>query len=431
MYRVNYDKLLFLARKLYLKMKSSEKLFDIDIDMTNKFVIDWFSFTTRIYDLNYLFAFLGLNDIINSFEPIYGVGFYKSRLYFGGINIYYASDNPSNACTIWIEMSGHGCRTFETYSTIDFVTLFRNILTDTDNYNVTRLDVAYDDFDGVIPLKKLYSQLHSENYVSKFNYVKGEFSIKNPGFKEYTCNIGSPCSDIRFRVYDKASERGYYGEIEKGFTWTRWEMQLRDNAADNYMSSVINDNESVGVVFRGVLLNYFRVVDVNKNDSNKRRWKTSKWYEKFIGEVEKISLFTPCDSEYNLSKCENYVYRIAGNAVYTLIEIKGIDKFIEELKTNKSEIKLKYQDLINTYKDNPLKKHFKNASSSSVVSDDKPSLFVWNDIHDVHACEECGNVVRASDDSDNIFIFNGRFLCYHCYQIEFHKFMLKKREVAP
>ena len=36
----------------------------------------------------------------------------------------------------------------------------------------------------------------------------------------------------------------------------------------------------VGTVFKGVLLNYFRVVDVCATDSNKRRWKMSKWFEK-------------------------------------------------------------------------------------------------------------------------------------------------------
>lgn len=410
-------------------METEKTGFSLDIDTENKFLVDWFSFTTRIYDLNYLFAFLGLHDAVSSFEHLKGVGFYRERFYFGGINIHYASDNPSNVGTIWVEMSGHGCRTFETYSRISFPELFRKVLDDTDNYNVTRLDVAYDDFKRLIPLKKLAKQILAENFVSKFNSKSVKLEL-HPKFNGISCYIGSPSSDIRFRVYDKAAERGYDDEIEKGFTWTRWEMQLRDSAAVNYMSSVVKDGQSVGGTFKGVLLNYFRAVDVSKNDSNKRRWKMSRWYCKFIGEAEKISLFTPCDAEYNLSKCEKYVYKTAGNAVYTLIEIKGAEKFIEELKAEKSAIKPKYQDLINSYRDSRIKKQFSGVQPDNTVPsvpDTVSAPYVWTDIHDIEICEECGTVVSATDDDNNIYRFHEKLLCLHCYQNAFHEFMLARQ----
>ena len=88
----------------------------------------------------------------------------------------------------------------------------------------------------------------------------------HPNFDGICCYIGSPSSEIRFRVYDKASERGYDDEIKNGFSWTRWEMQLRDSSAFNYIKSVVEDVSSVGETFKGVLKNYFRVVD----PSNKR-----------------------------------------------------------------------------------------------------------------------------------------------------------------
>jgi len=109
-------------------------------------------------------------------------------------------------------------------------------------------------------------------------------------------------------------------------------------------------SDGVGNVFKGVVLNLFRVVDVEKGDSNKRRWKTSKWFEKFIGNAEKVSVFTPCKTDYNLYKLERYVYTQAGNAVDTLIQIKGLDNFVAELKASKSETTPKYKELLNTYK---------------------------------------------------------------------------------
>ena len=214
-------------------------------------------------------------------------------------------------------------------------------------------------------------------------------------------------------------------------------MQLRDSSAFNYIKSVVEDVSSVGETFKGVLKNYFRVVDPCKTDSNKRRWKMSRWYYKFLGNVEKISLFTKCESDYNLSKCENYVYKTAGNAVYTLIQIKGVDRFIKELKANKFAPALKYQELLNLYTDNKIKKFngidtLNEKLNSSDFSERcnypqiKYSPYIWEDIHDVDTCTSCGLVVSARDDDDDLVVFNGKVICWQCYQNAVHKFFVDK-----
>lgn len=318
------------------------KKVDIEnLNTENKFLVDWLSFTSKIHSPESIIDFLGLNRII--FEEIYGCQGYHNRKYFDGINIHYNSERNEG---IWLEMSGQGCRNFETYSNLSFYDLFINIISDSDSYHVTRLDVAYDDFSGVIPLRKLSKQILKNHFVSKFHSNSCTVTQAS-GFQGITCNLGSCRSDVRFRVYDKAFERGYIEDIQNGFSWTRWEIQMRDDNALNFIRSSIE--QSVGDVFKGVLLNYFRVCDMNKSDSNKRRWNTSKWYRKFIGEVEKVSLFTKCEADYNLFKCENYVYHQSGNAIDTLIKIKGKDVFLEELRKFKSETSLKYKELYNKY----------------------------------------------------------------------------------
>lgn len=313
----------------------------------NKFLVDWLSFTSKIDSDLSIFDVLGLSHIKSCFQFIYGFQGYRQRMYFDGISIHY--DHPRND-GVWVEISGQGCRNFETYSKISFVDLFETILYNQDNedYHVTRLDVAYDDFKRIIPLCKLSKQILDLHFVSKFN-PKSCTVTQAAGRQGITCDLGSRKSDLKFRIYDKAFERGYFKEIdEDGFTWTRWELQLRDDRASNFMRYALD--QSVGEVFKGVLINYFRVVDVNRSDSNKRRWNTSKWFLKFIGSVEKISLFTPCKIDYNLYKCERYVYTQAGNAIDTLIKIKGVDNFLSELRESKSETSPKYKELLNTYK---------------------------------------------------------------------------------
>lgn len=313
----------------------------------NKFLVDWLSFTSKIDSDSTIFEVLRLTSIKQHFQHIYGFQGYRQRLYFDGISIHY--DHPKND-GVWVEMSGQGCRNFETYSTISFTKLFERILynQDNDEYHVTRLDVAYDDFSGVIPLKKLSKQILNMHFVSKFN-PKSCTVTQVAGRQGITVDLGSKKSDLKFRIYDKAFERGYFEEIETlHFSWIRWECQLRDDRAYNFMKQALH--QSLGEVFKGVLLNYFRVVDVSSSDSNKRRWNTSKWYLKFIGEVEKISLFTPCKADYNLYKCERYVYSQAGNAIDTLIKIKGVDRFVQELKASKSVTTPKYIELYNNFK---------------------------------------------------------------------------------
>lgn len=312
----------------------------------NKFLIDWFSFTSKIDSDNSILEVLGLSHFKDAFQLMYGFHGYKTRLYFDGISIHYCHAKNDG---VWVEMSGQGCRNFETYSTTTFEKLFKVVLYNQENedYHITRLDVAYDDFKKVIPLKKLADQILKEQFISKFS-SKSLMPSMHPGYQGITCDIGSSQSEVKFRVYDKAYERKFFKEIEEGFTWTRWEIQLRNDRATSFIVQALENG--VGNVFKGVIINLFRVVDVNKSDSDKRRWKTSKWFDKFIGNVEKVSVFTPCKTDYNLYKLERYVYTQAGNAVDTLIQIKGFENFVAELKASKSKTTPKYEELIKTYK---------------------------------------------------------------------------------
>lgn len=321
----------------------------------NKVLVDWLSFTSKIDSDSSIFDVLGLTSIKSNFQLIYGFQGYRHRLYFDGISIHYCHSKNAG---VWVEMSGQGCRNFETYSKISFPELFKIILTneESEDYHTTRLDIAYDDFNRVIPLRKLSKQILDEHFVSKFN-PKSCTVLQAAGRQGITCDIGSRKSALKFRVYDKAFERGFFEEIEKDdFSWVRWEVQLRDDRASSFIRCTLD--MSVGQVLSCVVLNYFRAIDENKSDSNKRRWKTSKWFLNFIGDVEKISLFTPCKTDYNLFKCERYVYTQAGNAVDTLIKIKGVDVFLSELSASKSETTPKYKELLSTYQAHQLADDF-------------------------------------------------------------------------
>lgn len=325
----------------------------------NKILIDWLSFTSKIHSPQSVIHLLGLTGC--KFTETYGMQGYQDRLIFDGISIHYNSHRNEG---VWVEMSGQGCRAFETYCNYNdgFLYLFEYFKEYSDEYHITRLDVAYDDFQGIIPIKSFSRDILNKNYVSRFRDDSMTVTCSS-GRVGYTIDCGSRKSEIKFRIYDKSYERGYRDEDH--FTWNRFEIQMRNDRALNFIKLL--DSENLGEIFCGVIINYLRIVKPDKNDSNKRRWNMKKWFNDFIGYAERISLFTKCDEEYNLAKCEDFVYGHCGNALDTLITIKGIDKVVEELGQRKPERSQKYINLINEYESMKNKKASAEDNSADIL----------------------------------------------------------------
>lgn len=304
----------------------------------NKILIDWISFTSKVDSVSSIIDLLGLGSL--TFTECNGAQGYANRVAYDGINIHY---NHRINQGIWVEMSGKGCRAFETFSEVDFIFLFELLLVNDKAYNITRLDVAYDCFDKKIPIQQFARDVLNKRYVTRFS-DKSMLVTCAAGRVGYTIDCGSRKSDIRFRCYDKAYERGYLETDPDYKPWIRFEIQLRDERATSFLDQLDYDN--VGELFRGVVSNYMRILKPS-SDSNKSRWPSKKWWSEFIGDVEKISLFSKCDVEYNLAKCEDYVYHQCGNALDALLKIKGIETVLNELRVNKPETTEKYKKLIN------------------------------------------------------------------------------------
>ena len=105
----------------------------------NCILVDWFSASTQIYDPAGLIEYLGLDE--KSFMHIHGFYGYADRLYFGGISIHYnQTGNDSEKPSVLLEMSGKGCRQFETASTKTFIQLFEDVKAG--EFNITQIGRA-------------------------------------------------------------------------------------------------------------------------------------------------------------------------------------------------------------------------------------------------------------------------------------------------
>ena len=95
--------------------------------MDDMVLYDWLSFTVKWEDPYQVAEFLGLGSL--PWQQTKGARGYQDRLHFNAISIHHHG-RPDMG--VWCEMSGQGCRAFETLSTLlgdKWQTLLSEILT--------------------------------------------------------------------------------------------------------------------------------------------------------------------------------------------------------------------------------------------------------------------------------------------------------------
>lgn len=304
------------------------------MDQQDIVLYDWLSFTTKDYSPEDLICAIGLSHV--PWEIIKGAHGYRDRKYFGSISVHY---NGRDDMGVWLEMSGQGCRTFETMSNLSWADLFSFI--ERNGCHMTRLDVAFDDHSGLFEMDEVKSDWDADNFVcrSRISDVQGR---KDGGVPAWSFYFGSMKSDVLIRIYDKAKER----HCAEGTHWNRIELQLRGDRATRFMKL----NLSIGEAFSGVLLNYLRFVVPTDTDDNKWRWPMTDYWLRVLEVVTPISIYATPGTEYNLDRAMNYVFNQAGNAINAVMEIMGVPDFIHRLKTRETASNPKYENLIRQYK---------------------------------------------------------------------------------
>ena len=328
-------------------------------DNSNKIIIDWLSITSKKLSVKEMKEILGLQHA--SWEEGRGYHGYKTRYWYDSISIHC---DGAGDMGIWLEMSGQGCRAFESYSdkrdlykTEMYEPLFRLVVDNPDDFNITRLDVAYDDFEGVLDGKRVFDDTVNQKYRSKAEYWSATTSSDG-----LSVNVGSPRSKVLIRIYDKRAERlakitdaDQRQRIEEDIPhWMRVELQLRDDRALQFIKTMAGCGKSssecmpIGAVYTGVLANYldYGYSAKAKGNADKLVWHTFPYWKDVLAGAEAISIYSQPGTEYNLVRCRNYVYNMAGNAVDALVKIEGVDGFLAGLKDRHIKQNMKYIQLI-------------------------------------------------------------------------------------
>lgn len=334
----------------------------------NAIIFDWLSFTSLSDGVEDLKAILGLSHV-QWIELERSFNGYTHSIYFNGITICWGVPQSwggeHHKDTTYVNMSGSGCRAYETHSSnCDWNSLLA-LLVSCEDYHISRLDVSYDDFDNVLDMDIIYHEsLQRDHMITTFRRGFWELGILNAK-KERTVYFGSKKSNLMFRVYDKKEERNR-SDLSH---WVRWEIQMRDDRACTFVRNYIENDYNIGEVFVGVIYNYLRFVEPEENDTNNRRWGLQEWYQKFIGNAEKIKLFEKKDEDYNLFKLEKTTVNRFGGTTITYAQLVGIGFALQKIydgcskkNTNHKKLKAEGDSKGKLIHDNIMNKRIKNIS---------------------------------------------------------------------
>lgn len=336
-------------------------------------LVDWFEGTLKFAQVGQdahreIVSLMGLEysdfrDVPNGYRK------WRKGLRLGSIQVYY--DCPTEP-SCHVILPGQGCREFEVLSAHDWCGFFRAILSRP--FYVSRLDLAIDDFGRIDPkspgrgvqayfsVQTLITRIERGLCRSKFEWGRtmGKIKLDDGTYCGKSVYFGSPQSRLQVRVYEKNWERMNKGyELEDGVeVWNRTEVQLRKERAAEAVRLIAVGEKPVGDIVSGILKNYINFVDRDPGDSNKARWKVSRFWAEFLGDVQplKLALVAPDRTIARVEKWVDYQVEPSLSLLWLandgrldwLIEMleDGCDRLTEKDLEMLDRTKYDYQELV-------------------------------------------------------------------------------------
>lgn len=327
--------------------------------MTSRLVFDWLTLVTRVHNKDEIKQFFGLERF--SWVLCSGKNGYPfCESYDNMVHICYGASEEMGVCII---LSGQGCRLFESLGHGDYISIFKKVQESNGKMWLTRLDVAYDDFNGM-NMQQIVDDTLSENFVTRFRKAKIEAALYGHGKKGWSCTYGSPESRIKIRIYDKKTEQESREYItiscpENTETWVRIEIQFNKGRTGPFLDEFEKSgytHEGLEKIYLGVLAQYLRFVSPlvvrGDGDKQKERWSTADYWRKFTEDVKKLSLYKADDSPYTISRAKENVFRRQFGSVKAMTEVMGPETFLQVVQDMPYPRNPKYVQMVEQYKYN-------------------------------------------------------------------------------
>jgi len=287
--------------------------------------------TSKIHDYQQFLEMLGVQD--HSFLEMPGRYGWHNRLYYRGISVLFGGSRED----VCLELSGTGCRTVEEISenTFDWFRFLQGFEFDirTGDVNISRLDIAGDDHEGILQYRRMTMHCRRRRYI-----CKTQWNMWTDG-AEQAIYFGSPASDRRLRIYNKALEQKLEGEH-----WTRAEMQMRNKNAVSFLLNWFREKD-IGGCYAGVLRDFLRFTDTAPENKHHARCETCSWWDTFIGLIGKCPQLYIDSGVYTLWHVQHFLERQAASSLKLWLEANNGDwqdivDMIEHAKLNSRQLQL-------------------------------------------------------------------------------------------
>lgn len=357
------------------------------------YLIDYFMFVIKTDNkagkpynvtLDYVLELLDIKDIFDNFTAIGGKNHYHQCYLYNNIRIYESSIGRVEDMGICVEMSGQGCRFFESVfkekynRQFSWHKFFQKLILTTASgckVNINRIDFAFDDFDNLLDLEEIERCAKNLEYVSLFRdidvYDKFESiewgkrqkltRVQSEMLVGKTIYFGSRKSNCFCRFYDKLVEQKQKNrnnlqnlkKLSEISHWVRFEIVFKNTTAIKIVNSMscLNSNTLFSRYLAEVVNSYIRFVDCD--DSNVTRCTVKKWWANFIGTAERASITAPGIKKNPLSGAIAWLKHSLAPTLCAMIQSVGIDEFMNLLFEDNPELryKQKHYEMINNSRD--------------------------------------------------------------------------------
>lgn len=333
--------------------------------------MDFLSFSMRVdskspvrfndvLDFSYICKFLKLPE--SGFANMGRIKYYKERYECNNISVSVPYDARENQQGYNISMSGNGCRYYEAHikdsEFIDVSDIWRGLFSRLRELtkkgiavNVSRLDIAVDDFSGALDIERIERCIDNDEVATRFqkktvdaggndiyiatNHVKTSFFRR---IRSKTISFGSRESRSYCRIYDKKAEqmqkhfndedKTEFNRLDKIPHWVRLEVEFKDENALSMVNAFI-DEKHFPHFFASYINGMLRFI--KRDSANTSRCTTQKWWLDFIGTTNKTSIscgdYKPVTAKRHLQ----YVYKMLSGAIYTAMNLESVDTLLNNI----------------------------------------------------------------------------------------------------
>lgn len=316
-------------------------------------LLDWFTFSVKgVTDPDLVISdYLRMDPALFEDHCFGNYGYLRSKS-FNRIEVYYdPSEDRVGDMGVCVSMSGSGCRTFEAHTALTsvgtpFIALVQRLHVDPD-VNVSRVDLAIDDKDGILDLDVIVDCVRNNQINSRIRKRDIHDGYDGADRAGMTVYIGSPKSDFRIRIYDKAKEQFERGEEGYNQHWIRLEIVMKGDNANGFLGCLAN-TDNLGVVASGILND--KIAFIERDDSNISRCSFCSWWVEFLESLESIKLVSKEEVRHVLEDVIEWVTRQVAPSLSLIRDARGYLAIYDILAEGLEKRSRKHEALLNDYR---------------------------------------------------------------------------------